>query len=226
MTTIMIVEDEYHIRNIIKEYFSIRNIHIIEASNGLEAIEYLNQDIDLILLDIMMPGIDGYEVCKQIRMKYKIPIIFISALSEEKNQLLAYELGADDYMTKPFQISILYAKCQAILKRVKKEENNTLKKGHIHLDMNYHVLSVDDHHYTLTHKEYELLHYLMINEGKLLSRDQIIDHIWGYDYFGDGRTVDSYIKRLRKKLDIYSSYIKTVVKSGYVFKVVEDDEDV
>ena len=225
MYKIMVVEDEYHIRNIIKEYFSIRDIDIVEACNGYEALEYIDNSIDLILLDIMMPGIDGYEVCKIIREKYKVPILFLSALSEDKNQLLAFELGADDYITKPFKVSILLAKCKAIIKRERKEEDNNINVGHIQLDKINHILTVDGESTVLAHKEYELMCLLIKNKDRLLSRELILDRIWGYDYFGDGRAVDTYIKRLRKKLGKYSCYIQTVVKAGYMFKVVNDDEE-
>jgi len=220
----MIVEDEYHMRLIIKEYFKIRDIEIIEASNGYEAIEYMNDSIDLLLLDIMMPGIDGYEVCKLIRTKYSLPIIFISALSEDENQLLAYELGADDYITKPFKPSILYAKVIALIKRDKKIDQQLIKLGHIEIDKINHSLKINDEVVILAHKEYELLIYLCENHNRLLSRQQILDHVWGYDYYGDGRAVDTYIKKLRHKLGKYSYYIQTVIKTGYMFKVVEKDE--
>lgn len=224
MYKIMIVEDEYHIRNIIKDYFSVRDVEIIEATQGYEAIQYVDESIELILLDVMMPGIDGYEVCKQIRMKYAIPIIFLSALSQDENQLLAYECGADDYIAKPFKVSLLYAKCIAVMKRERKIEDDLIICRNIKLDISHHVLCVDDINYSLASKEYELMYYLMNNQGKLLSREQIISHIWGYDYFGDGRTVDTYIKKLRKKLGKYSCYIQTVIKGGYIFKVVKENE--
>lgn len=224
MYQILLVEDEYHIRNIIKEYFTLRDIEIIEAVNGQQALELMDSNINLVLLDIMMPQIDGYEVCKRIRKKYRVPIIFISALSQEDNQLLGYELGADDYMTKPFKPSILYMKCLAFIKRDQKVEDNVLRFGHIKLDKENHLLMVDENIDTLTHKEFEVLSYLCDHHGQLLSRDQILDYVWGYDYFGDGRAVDTYIKKLRKKLGKYACYIHTVVKTGYMFKVVECNE--
>ncbi|MEG0367349.1 MAG: response regulator transcription factor [Coprobacillus sp.] len=225
MYKILVVEDEYHIRNIIKEYFMARDVVVIEASQGYEALQLMNHDIDLMLLDIMMPGIDGYEVCKQLRMKYDKPIVFISALSEDENQLKAYELGADDYITKPFRPSILYAKVIAIIKRDQKVEENIIKLGHIILNKINHTLLIDDNPVILAHKEYELLEYLCQNHDRLLTREQILDKIWGYDYYGDGRAVDTYIKKLRKKLGRYSAYIQTVIKTGYMIKVVEKDED-
>lgn len=224
MYKILIVEDEYHIRNIIHEYFAMKNIEVVEACNGYEALELMNDDIDLILLDIMMPGIDGYEVCKQLRMKSSKPIIFISALQEEQNQLMAYDLGADDYITKPFKPSLLYAKCLAIIRRDKKVEEDIITFGKIKLDKINHLLIIDEKLQILANKEYELLSYLCQYEGRLLSREQILNHVWGYDYFGDGRAIDTYIKKLRKKLGKYSSYIQTVIKTGYMFKVVNNDE--
>ncbi len=224
MYKILIVEDEYHIRNIIHEYFAMKNIEVVEACNGYEALELMNDNIDLILLDIMMPGIDGYEVCKQLRMKSSKPIIFISALQEEQNQLMAYDLGADDYITKPLKPSLLYAKCLAIIKRDKKVEEDIITFGKIKLDKINHLLIIDEKLQVLANKEYELLSYLCQFEGRLLSREQILNHVWGYDYFGDGRAIDTYIKKLRKKLGKYSSYIQTVIKTGYMFKVVNNDE--
>jgi len=221
MYRVLIVEDEYHIRHILKEYLSVRDIEVIEAIQGYEALEVVNDEIDVVLLDIMMPGIDGYEVCKQIRLKYKMPIIFISALSEEQNQLMAYEIGADDYITKPFKPSIIYAKIIALMKRQYFLKEDILVFGKIKLDTINHLLIVDDEVKTLAYKEYELLYYLCQHNNYLLTREQILNHIWGYDYFGDGRAVDTYIKKLRKKLGKYSCYIQTVIKTGYMFKVVE-----
>lgn len=225
MFKILVVEDEFHMRNIIKEYFGARHIKIVEACNGYEAIKFMDDSIDLILLDIMMPGIDGYEVCKQLRFKSMRPIIFISALSEEDNLLMAYELGADDYVTKPFPLAILYAKCIAMIKRDQKIDQQIMTLGHIQLDKINHVLRVDYQLINLAHKEYELLLYLCEHHNQLLTREQILDKIWGYDYYGDGRAVDTYIKKIRKKLGKYSCYIQTVIRVGYMFKVVEVYED-
>lgn len=225
MYKVLVVEDEYHIRNIITEYFSLRDIEVVNACNGYEALDMIDESIDLILLDIMMPGIDGYEVCKQLRLKNNKPIIFLSALSEDKNQLMAYEIGADDYITKPFKPSILYAKVIAMIKRDQKVESNIISYGHVQLDKINHLLIIDHIPQNLANKEFELLKYLMENQGYLLTRESILDKIWGYDYFGDGRAVDTYIKKLRKKLGKYSNYIQTVIKTGYMFKVVKKDAD-
>lgn len=226
MYKILIIEDEYHIRAIIKEYFEMKNMKVIEASNGYEGIELIDHSIDLILLDIMMPGIDGYEVCKQLRMKSNKPIMFISALSEDDNQLKAFELGADDYITKPFKPSILYAKVLAMIKRDQKIEETIVTYGKIKINKSNHTLIVDNQEYNLSHKEYELLMYMCTHNNQLLTREQILDNVWGYDYYGNFRAVDTYIKRLRKKLGIYHPYIQTVIKTGYIFKVVEMNEDI
>lgn len=224
MYKVLVVEDEYHIRNIIKEYFTLKDVEVVEACNGYEALDNLDESIDLILLDIMMPGIDGYEVCKLLREKTNKPILFISALSEDENQLKAYELGADDYITKPFKPSILYAKCVAMIKRDQKLEQEFITLGHIQLDKMNHLLIVDGETFELSHKEYELLAYLCEHPYQLLNRHQILNKIWGYDYYGQGRAVDTYIKKLRKKLGKYQYYIHTVFKVGYMFKEGEQDE--
>lgn len=226
MYKVLVVEDEYHIRHIITEYFTLNDVEVIEACNGYEALDYIDDSIDLILLDIMMPGIDGYEVCKLLRLKSNKPILFMSALSEDENQLKAYELGADDYITKPFKPSILYAKCMAMIKRDKKLEQDTITLGHIQIDKINHLLIVDDETMELAHKEYELLVYLCEHPNQLLNRIQILNKIWGYDYYGDGRAVDTYIKKLRKRLGKYSYYIQTVIKTGYILKVVDNNETV
>ena len=195
----LMIEDHKEVRDFVKEYFDHKEIEVIEAQNGYEGLAILDDTIDIILLDIMMPGIDGYEVCKQIRSQYNTLIVFISALSEDENQLKAYEYGADDYITKPFKPSLLYAKCLALLKRNKKIKTNQLQSGKVILDLDKHILVIED-------------------QGIVLSREKILDALWGYDYYGDGRAVDTYIKRLRKRLGKYSYYIQTIVKTGYVWK--------
>ena len=224
MYKVLIIEDEFHIRQIIKDYFSLKGIEVVEATQGYEALSMINETIDLILLDIMMPGIDGYEVCKQLRLKTGKPIIFMSALSQEENQLMAYQLGADDYIIKPFQLSLLHAKVIAMIKRDQKKEENILTVGHLQLDRINRILIIDQQKITLAHKEYELLEYLCMHVNQLLTRQQILDYIWGYDYYGDGRAVDTYIKKLRKKLGKYACYIQTVIKTGYMLKVVNVSE--
>lgn len=225
MYKVLIIEDEFHIRQIIKDYFSLKGIEVVEATQGYEALSMINETIDLILLDIMMPGIDGYEVCQQIRYQYQCPIIFISALSEEDNQLQTYQLGGDDYITKPFLPSILYAKCLAICKRQDPQVSNIKTFHHLQIDYTNHQVYIDSQHIEFTHKEYLLLEYLTKNPYRLLEREQILDAIWGYDYYGEARAVDTYIKKVRKKLGKYQYYIQTVFKVGYLFKDGEENEN-
>lgn len=225
MYKVLLIEDDVDIRQIIIRYFHKRDMEIIEAMDGYSGLSKMNENIHLVLLDIMMPGINGYEVCCQIRQKYQCPIIFISALSEEENQLKAFEYGGDDYISKPFLPSVLYAKCQAICRR-QAMQNSHDKKGYGHLEIDYtnHQVYIDHQEIELAHKEYLLLEYLTQNAHQLLSREQILNKIWGYDYYGDGRAVDTYIKKLRKKLGKYQCYIHTVFKVGYMFKDGKDDE--
>lgn len=223
MFKILLIEDDKNIREIITEYFTKRDIQVIEAMDGYSGLSLIDQSVDLVLLDIMMPGIDGLEVCYQIRLKYQTPIIFISALSEEETQLKAFELGADDYISKPFLPSVLYAKCLAICKRQTLHLNDIKQFGHLSIDYLNHQVWIDNQELTLTHKEYLLLELFTQNINHLLAREQILDAIWGYDYYGEARAVDTYVKKLRKKLGNYH-YIHTVFKVGYVFKVGENDE--
>ena len=224
MYKILLIEDDLDIRNIIVKYFDKRHIQVIEASDGHMGLSLMNKDIQLVLLDIMMPGIDGYEVCQQIRYHYQSPIIFISALSDEDNQLKAFELGADDFITKPFLPSVLYAKCFAICKRQVSNSSNYKTFSHIQIDYNNHEVLLDGQVLELTHKEYLLLEYFTKHSHQLLEREQILDAIWGYDYYGQARAVDTYVKKLRKKLGKYGNYIETVFKVGYVFKEGETHE--
>lgn len=217
---VLLIEDEKLIRMFIVEYFDKQKASVIEASGGYEGLSLLDDSFDIVLLDIMMPGIDGYEVCKLIRQKSDVPILFISALSEDDNKLKGYDLGADDFISKPFTPSLLYAKCKALLKRVNKE-NRSLDVGIIHIDEDTHEVYIRDELIQLSNKEYLLLIYFIENRRKILSRDQLLDHIWGYDYYGDQRIVDTYVKKLRKKLLDAAPYIQTVVKIGYMFDLKE-----
>lgn len=218
---ILLIEDEKLIRQFIVEYFQKQGEEVIEASDGYEGLSLLDESFDLVLLDIMMLGIDGYEVCKQIRQKNDIPILFISALSDDDNKLKGYDVGADDFISKPFTPSLLYAKCNALLKRFKKDEEQatTIDEGMIHINDGTHEVFIDGEKTALSHKEYQMLIYFIDNKRKILSRDQLLDHIWGYDYYGDQRIVDTYVKKLRKKLKEAAPYIQTVVKIGYMFDV-------
>lgn len=217
---VLLIEDEKLIRMFIVEYFDKQKASVVEASDGYEGLSLLDDSFDIVLLDIMMPGIDGYEVCKLIRQKSDVPILFISALSEDDNKLKGYDLGADDFISKPFTPSLLYAKCKALLKRANKE-NRSLDVGIIHIDEDTHEVYIRDELIQLSNKEYLLLIYFIENRRKILSRDQLLDHIWGYDYYGDQRIVDTYVKKLRKKLLDAAPYIQTVVKIGYMFDLKE-----
>lgn len=217
---VLLIEDEKLIRMFIVEYFDKQKASVVEASDGYEGLALLDDSFDIVLLDIMMPGIDGYEVCKLIRQKSDVPILFISALSKDDNKLKGFDLGADDFIAKPFTPSLLYAKCKALLKRMNKE-NRSLDVGIIHIDEDTHEVYIRDELIQLSNKEYLLLIYFIENKRKILSRDQLLDHIWGYDYYGDQRIVDTYVKKLRKKLLDAAPYIQTVVKIGYMFDLKE-----
>ena len=179
MYTILLIEDDIDIRSIIKTYFKKRDIVIIEAIDGFDGLSKLNNSTDLILLDIMMPGIDGYEVCYQIRQSSQCPIVFMSALSEEENQLKAFQYGGDDYISKPFLPSVLYAKCLAICKRQQNTQSETKNFGKLNIDYLNHQVWLENEELSLTHKEYLLLEYLTKNAYQLLSREQILDALWG-----------------------------------------------
>lgn len=221
----LMVEDQKEVRHFVKAYFDEREIKIIEAMNGHEALKLIDETIHLVLLDVMMPGIDGYEVCKKIRAQYDVPIIFISALSEDDNQLKAYELGGDDYITKPFKPSLLYAKAMALIKRVNQIVDNKISFGNFILNIDKHCLYIDGKEQKLTDKEFKLLKYLLDHQGKVVSRERLLDDLWGYDYYVDGRAVDTYIKRVRKCLGIYAYYIQTIVKTGYLLEVPDDEKN-
>lgn len=217
--TVLIVEDESRMRELISDYLKREGLNIIEASDGEEAlIKFKNEKIDLIILDIMMPKLDGFSVCRTIRKTSNVYIIILTAKEEEYDKLLGYELGADDYVTKPFSPKVLVAKVKALLKRTEEKSSNiegVLEIHGISLNELSHSVSVDGEEIELSPKEYDLLLYLMKNQGIVLSRDTLLNKVWGYDYFGDLRTVDTHIKRLRQKLRGRADNISTVRGSGY-----------
>ena len=228
MKTIMIVEDEDRLREILKDYFEEEGFHIIEACNGREAIEkFEKHKVDLMLLDIMMPEIDGMTVCKRIRRNSDVPIIIITAKSEDDDKILGFELGADEYVTKPFSPKVLVARTKALLKRMQQVTNNGTHKeeslmtaGIITVNrLSYEVKVADQEVPTLSPKEYELLIYLMSHRNKVLSREAILSAVWGVDYYGDLRTIDTHIKKLRVKLGKGAKYIRTIIRAGYMFEV-------
>lgn len=216
---ILIVEDESRMRRLISDYLKKEGYSIIEADNGKKAIDiFSSEKIDLIILDIMMPKYDGWTVCREIRKISNIPIIMLTARSEESDELFGFELGADEYITKPFSPKILVARVKALLKRSYMEEEKISYDG-LEIDVNGHRVFIEGREIEMTPKEYELLIFITQNKGAALSREQILNSVWGYDYFGDLRTVDTHIKRLRMKLENKSNYIQTVRGVGYRFEV-------
>lgn len=220
---ILIVEDEYRMRRLIGDYFRREGFKIIEAEDGLEALRIFDEKmVSLVILDIMMPKLNGFEVCKAIRKISEAPIIILTAKAEENDKLLGFELGADDYITKPFSPKILVAKTKAILKRI--ESSSESQEGIISIegvtiDELSHRVMADEKEINLSPKEFDLLLCLIKNKGIVLSRDKLLDNVWGIDYYGDARTVDTSIKRLREKLNERADLITTVRGAGYKFEV-------
>lgn len=215
---ILVVDDEELIRNVIKEYLTIEEYNVEEAENGLAAIEKAKvNDYDLIIMDIMMPKMDGYQACKEIKKIKNVPFIMLSARSEEYDKLIGFDLGIDDYVTKPFSPKELVARIKAILKRSKNEEATYTFDGLTINDL-AHEVKVDGKKVNLTPKEYDLLKYLVTNKNIALSREQLLTNIWGYDFFGDDRTIDTHIKTLRNSLGQYRKFIVTVRQVGYKFE--------
>lgn len=222
---ILICDDEKLIRNVIKEYLELENDTIYEAANGYDAIEQCKKNhIDFIIMDIMMPKMDGYQAVKEIKKAYDIPCLMLSARNEEVDKLLGFELGIDDYMTKPFSPKELVARIKAITRRSEKEQTKEIYTfGGLKVNHQAHEVSVDGKIVNLTPKEYELLKYLMDNKNIALSREQLLSSIWGYDFYGDDRTVDTHIKTLRNQLGKYRDTIKTIRKVGYKFEYKENE---
>ena len=219
--SILIVEDEIRIRFLIRDYFINENFNVYEAEDGEKGIEAFSKEkIDLIILDIMMPKMDGISFLKKIRSVSSVPVILLTAKSEEDDKLQGYEVGADDYMTKPFSPKVLVAKSKALLKRTRTDiDSSSQDFNGLTINKMSHEVKVNETEISLSPKEYELLLYLISNEGIALSRDTILDNVWGIDYYGDIRTVDTNIKRLREKLLDKANYIVTVRGSGYKFEV-------
>lgn len=223
-TKILIVEDEDRMRRLVGDYLKREGYNILEAEDGKRAIEiFEDEKIDLIILDIMLPKYDGWTVLREIRKASNIPIIVLTARAEESDELFGFDLGADEYITKPFSVKVLVARVKALLKRSNKCTNNEdlLSIDGIKIDRQAHKVFIDNEEIELTPKEYELLVYLVQNQGKALTRDSMLNKVWGYDYFGDVRTVDTHIKRLRIKLLDKSDFIQTVRGIGYRFEVLK-----
>ena len=215
---VLMVDDEARMRKLVKDFLNKSGYYVIEAGDGSEALDkfYEHKDISLIILDVMMPKMDGWAVCKEVRATSKIPIIMLTARGDEKDELLGFELGVDEYITKPFSPKILVARVEAILRRSQnKEEDNLLEFAGIHLDKNAHMVMIDGESIDLSYKEFELLTYFMENKGMALSREKILNNVWNYDYFGDARTIDTHVKKLRNKMGEKGNLIKTIWGLGY-----------
>lgn len=219
---ILIVDDEARMRKLVKDFLIASGYSVLEAEDGEKALEVFHENknkIDLILLDVMMPKLDGWSVLRQIRQESKVPIIMLTARGEEQDELFGFELGVDEYISKPFSPKILVARVQAILKRTSTEENKATDYGGIEIDKNGRTVKADGKIIELSLREYELLLYLVENENIALSRDKILNNVWNYDYYGDSRTIDSHIKKIRHKLGKKGKYIKTMRGIGYKFEV-------
>ena len=215
---ILIVEDEARLREILCDYFRSKGEIPFEADNGLQALSLLEQNnYDAVLLDIMMPQLGGLSVCRAVRRTNDVPIIFLTALSDEEDKLLGYELGADDYVTKPFSMSVLYAKTVALIKRSKRTvlSGDRIDVGEISLEISTRTVRAGKREVVLTPKEFAILQCLMQNRNMVMSREQLLVKCWGYDYDGEARAVDTHIKRLRDKLGKHADCIRTVIKAGY-----------
>jgi DNA-binding response OmpR family regulator len=221
-TTILIVDDESRMRKLVRDFLVQKGFSILEAADGEEALKIFEENenkIGLILLDVMMPKLDGWSVLRQIRQGSKVPIIMLTARGEEQDELFGFELGVDEYIAKPFSPKILVARVEAILKRTKENENDVKDYGGIVIDSDGRTVKVDGKQIELSLREYELLKYLVDNSGIALSRDKILNNVWNYDYYGDSRTIDSHIKKVRHKLGKKGKYIDTVRGIGYKFEV-------
>ena len=220
--TILIVDDESRMRKLIKDFLMQKGYHILEAGDGEEALKIFEENINkinLILLDVMMPKLDGWSVLRQIRQTSKIPIIMLTARGEEQDELFGFELGVDEYISKPFSPKILVARVEAILKRSLGEKTQNKDYGGIMIDPEGRTVKVDGKQIEMSLREYELLKYLVDNNGIALSRDKILNNVWNYDYYGDSRTIDSHIKKIRHKLGKKGKYIETMRGIGYKFEI-------
>ena len=218
---ILIVDDESRMRKLVRDFLEKKNFQVLEAGDGEEAMDifYEEKDIALILLDVMMPKMDGWEVCREIRKNSKVPIIMLTARGDERDELLGFDLGVDEYISKPFSPKILVARVEAILRRTNALEDDVMEAGGISLNRAAHEVRINGELVELSYKEFELLTYFMDNQGVALSRERILNNVWNYDYFGDARTIDTHVKKLRSKLGDKGEYIKTIWGMGYKFEV-------
>ena len=221
-TTILIVDDESRMRKLLKDFLSTKGYHILEAEDGEKALEVFEENrnkVKLVLLDVMMPKLDGWSVLRKIRQTSNVPVIMLTARGEEQDELFGFELGVDEYISKPFSPKILVARVEALLKRVQGDTKRPKDYGGILLDQEARTVKVDGKETELSLREYELLKYLLENENIALSREKILNNVWNFDYYGDSRTIDSHIKKIRHKLGKKGKYIQTMRGVGYKFEV-------
>lgn len=219
---ILVVDDESRMRKLVRDFLVREGYNVLEAEDGVEAMDifYEEKDISLLILDVMMPRMDGWQVCREIRESSKVPIIMLTAKSDERDELLGFELGVDEYISKPFSPKILVARVEAILRRTSGlAADDVLRAGGIEINKAAHEVTIDGRAIDLSYKEFELLTYFMENQGIALSREKILNSVWNYDYFGDARTIDTHVKKLRSKLGDKGDYIKTIWGMGYKFEV-------
>ena len=221
---ILVVDDEARMRKLVKDFLTKQNFTVLEAEDGEQALDlfFEQKDIAMVILDVMMPKMDGWQVCMEIRKYSKTPIIMLTAKGEEQDELLGFELGVDEYISKPFSPKILVARVEAILRRTgKADAGDVLSAGGIVIDKAAHLVTIDGKQIELSFKEFELLTYFMENEGIALSREKILNNVWNYDYFGDARTIDTHVKKLRAKMGKKGELIRTIWGMGYKFEVNE-----
>ena len=219
--TILVVDDESRMRKLVRDFLVKQDFEVLEAGDGEEALDifYETKEIDLLILDVMMPRLDGWEVCREIRKQSKVPIIMLTARGDERDELLGFELGVDEYISKPFSPKILVARVEAILRRTNAGTADVLAAGGIEVNKATHIATIDGEPMELSYKEFELLTYFLENQGIALSREKILNSVWNYDYFGDARTIDTHVKKLRSKMGKKGEYIKTIWGMGYKFEV-------
>ena len=220
---ILVVDDESRMRKLVKDFLMKKDFDVLEAGDGEQAVDifFEEKDIALIILDVMMPKMDGWQVCREIRAHSRVPIIMLTAKSDERDELMGFDLGVDEYISKPFSPKILVARVEAILRRSNGGSQDVIDVGGIHIDKTAHQVSVDGKPVDLSYKEFELMTYFAENQGIALSREKILNNVWNYDYFGDARTIDTHVKKLRSKLGEKGEYIKTIWGMGYKFEVSE-----
>ncbi len=218
---ILVVDDEQRMRKLVRDFLVRKGYQVLEASDGEEAIDvfFSEKNIELVILDVMMPRMDGWAVCREIRQYSQVPIVMLTAKSGEKDELLGFELGVDEYISKPFSPKVLVARVEAILRRAGASYEDVLEIGGITLDKSAHEVTIDGQKLELSFKEFELLTYFIDNKGIALSREKILNNVWNYDYYGDARTIDTHVKKLRNKMGDKGSYIKTIWGMGYKFEV-------